>query len=31
MQKTVTGERITIKLWLDDIEDGAMGQTTNEE
>lgn len=29
MKKVVTSEKIPIKLWLDDIEDGAMGQARN--
>lgn len=29
MKQIVTTEKIPIKLWLDDIEDGAMGQARN--
>jgi tRNA-splicing ligase RtcB len=29
MQKVVTTERVPIKLWLDDIEDGALEQAKN--
>lgn len=29
MNKVITTERIPIKLWLDDIEDGAMAQVRN--
>lgn len=29
MKKVVTSERIPVKLWLDDIEDGAMVQAVN--
>lgn len=29
MKQVVTSENIPIKLWLDDIEDGAMGQARN--
>ena len=29
MNKVITSERIPIKLWLDDIEDGAMDQVVN--
>lgn len=29
MQKVITSEQIPIKLWLDEIEDGALGQARN--
>ena len=29
MKKIITSEKIPIKLWLDDIEEGAMGQARN--
>ncbi len=29
MEKVITSERIPIKLWLDDIEDGALDQAKN--
>ena len=29
MKKVITTERIPIKLWLDDIEDGALAQARN--
>ena len=29
MKQVVTSEKIPIKLWLDDIEEGAMGQARN--
>lgn len=29
MNKVITSERIPVKLWLDDIEDGAMEQAVN--
>lgn len=29
MQKIITSEQIPIKLWLDEIEDGALGQAKN--
>ncbi|MCE5208331.1 MAG: hypothetical protein LLG42_08475 [Chloroflexi bacterium] len=29
MQKVIISERIPIKLWLDDIDDGALKQARN--
>ena len=29
MKKVIASERIPVKLWLDDIEDGALAQALN--
>jgi len=29
MKKVISTEKLPIKLWLDDIEDGAMAQVVN--